>query len=298
MIFSHHFDFQNEPTLQREYISPPSNPLYGTENQIISVIDSSKSSLLKEFPLKSDWDDMSGQRTRYLSKFPFEESDENFTWALDIKDVLTLIWDAHNQNIIYVKGENYTLVRLRFWIYHTFFPLVLELKQKYHILHVGSVEIEGKPILFSAPSFGGKSTLTDYFIRKGHAMLSDDTIAIDKHGDTYYAIPSYPFYRPYRKVETLGYPVENFVTEPKPLHAIYLLEENEVDAKVEIVEIKGIEKFKAINHSSFIDIYFMKQRRFIFFTEMARHIPVYKVKIPWDLKRLDEVYKAIIAMNT
>jgi len=298
MIFSHHFDFQNEPTLQREYISPPSNPLYGTENQIISVIDSSKSPLLKEFPLKSDWDYMSGQRTRYLSKLPFKESDENFTWALDIKDVLTLIWDAHNQNIIYIKGKNYTTERLCFWIYHTFFPLVLELKQKYHILHVGSVEIEGKPILFSAPSFGGKSTLTDYFIRKGHAMLSDDTMAIDKHGDTYYAIPSYPFYRPYRKVETLGYPVENFVTEPKPLHTIYILEKNEPDAKVEIVEIKGIEKFKAINHSSFVDIYFMKQRRFIFFTEMARHIPVYKVKIPWDLKRLDEVYKAIIAMNT
>ncbi len=129
-------------------------------------------------------------------------------------------------------------------------------------------------------------------------MLSDDSIAIDKHGDTYYAIASYPFHRPYRKVETLGYPAENFVTEPKPLHAIYLLEQNEPDAKVEIVEIKGIEKFKTIKYSSFIDFDFMKQRRFIFFAEMAKHIPVYKVKIPWDMERLDEVYNAIVEMNT
>jgi len=27
---------------------------------------------------------------------------------------------------------------------------------------------------------------------------------------------------------------------------------------------------------------------------MSKHIPVYKVTVPWDLERLDEVYDAII----
>ena len=115
---------------------------------------------------------------------------------------------------------------------------------------------------------------------------------------TYYAIASYPFHRPYRELETLGYPVENFATEPKPLHAVYLLEKSEADAAVEIEELKGIEKFKAFHYSSFIDFSFMKQERFAFFTEMAKHVPVYKVKVPWDLDRLDEVYKAIVAKAT
>ena len=293
MIFSHHFVFQDEPALQQKHSHVPSSSLCYQNNETIQVVESFEYAYLDVFHSKSDWFAISGQEGRYCASTPFEETDEDLPWALDIKDVLTLIWDAEDQKIVYIKGKNYTPERLRFWIYHTFFPLVLELKQKYSILHVGSVEIAGKPVLFSAFSFGGKSTLTDYFIRQGHTMLSDDTIAIAKHEDTYCAIASYPFHRPHREVETLGYPVVNFATEPKPLHAIYILEKSEPGALVEIVEIKGIEKFKAFYNSSFIDFNFMKQRRFVFFTEMAKHIPAYKVKVPWDIKRLGEVYHAI-----
>ena len=297
MIFGHRFDFQSEPLLQKEYSSFPSHPSNYPKNRTIKVLESSKSSLLDEFTLKTAWVSMSGQEARYYSSIPFEEADEDFTWALEIKDVVTLIWDASEKKIIYRKGENYTPKRLQFWIFHTFFPIVLELEHIYRILHVGSVEIKGKPVLFSAFSFGGKSTMTDYFIKKGHTMLSDDSMAIDKRGDAYYAVASYPFHRPYRELETLGYPVENFATEPKPLDAVYLLEKSEPDARVEINELKGIEKFKAFHYSSFIDFSFMKKERFDFFTEVAKHVPVYQVKVPWDLKRLNEVYEKIV-LNT
>ena len=297
MIFGHRFDFQSEPCLQDEYLSFPSQHSFYPDNKTIQIIESSKYSSMEGFPFRTDWVSMSGQEARYYSSIPFEESDEDFTWALEIKDVVTLIWDASEKKIIYNKGANYTPKRLQFWIFHTFFPIVLELEHIYRILHVGSVEIEGKPVLFSAFSFGGKSTLTDYFIKKGHTMLSDDSMAIDKRGDVYYAIASYPYHRPYREVETLGYPVENFATEPKPLHAVYLLEKSEPDVTVEITELKGIEKFKAFHYSSFIDFSFMKKERFDFFTEMAKHVPVYQVNVPWDLERLDEVYEKIV-LNT
>ena len=295
MIFGHSFDFQNEPILQKEFLSFPSDPSYYSENKTICVVESSKSSLLKEFPFKTEWFALSGQETRYHSLLPFEDIDEEFTWALEIKGVVTLIWDASDQKIIYTKGSNYTPQRLRFWIYHTFSPMVLELQRKYRILHVGAVEIEGKPVLFSAFSFGGKSTLIDYFIQKGHTLLSDDSVAIEKREDTYYAIASYPFHRPYREVETLGYPVKNFAIEPKPLHAVYMLVKSEPDAEVKIVELKGIEKFKAFHYSSFVEFSFMKQERFDFFTQMAQQIPMYQVNVPWDLERLHEVYEKIIA---
>lgn len=295
MIFGHSFDFQSEPILQKEFLSFPSDPSYYPGNKMIRVIESSKPSLLKDFTFKTEWFPMSGQETRYYSIDPFEEADEDFTWAFEIKGVVTLIWDATDQKIIYSKSANYTPQRLRFWIYHTFFPMVLELQRKYRILHVGAVEIKGKPVLFSAFSFGGKSTLTDYFIQKGHTLLSDDSLAIEKRGNTYYAIASYPFHRPYREVETLGYPVKNFAVEPKPLHAIYVLAKSELYAEVEIVELKGIDKFKALHYSIFIMCEFMKQERFLFFTEMAKKIPVYEVHYPHDLKRLPEVYEKIVA---
>lgn len=294
MIFGHHFDFQSEPILQEEYNTFSSKPLHYPDNKTIQVIESSKCFSMDDFPLRTDWISMSGQEVRYYSLLPFEKIDENLTWALEIQDVVTLIWEGKDKKIIYHKGGNYTPKRLQFWIFHTFFPIVLELEHIYRILHAGAVEIEGKPVLFSAFSFGGKSTLTDYFIKKGHTMLSDDSVAIDKQGDFYYAVASYPFHRPYRKLETLGYPVTNFSTERKPLHAVYILEKGEPNVSVEITELKGIEKFKAFHHSSFIDFSYMKQERFGFFTEMAKHIPVYKIIIPWDLKRLDEVYEKIV----
>jgi len=246
------------------------------------------------FTLKTDWFPMSGQEARYHSSVPFHQADEAFSWALEIKDVLTLVWDTKKREIHYSKGEQYAPERLRFWVLHTFLPLILELERTYRIMHVGAVEVKGKPILFSAFSFGGKSTLTDYFIQKGYPLLSDDSLGIEKKGDVYYAISSYPFHRPYREVETLGYYVKNFATEPKPLHAVYTLEKAEPDADVNIEELKGIEKFKAFHYSSFINFDFMKKEQFAFFTEMAKHVPVYKITMPWDLNRLEEVYQKIV----
>jgi hypothetical protein len=246
------------------------------------------------FKLKTDYFTLSGQEVRYHSSVPFHETNEAFSWGLEIKNVLTLVWNAKRREIEYSQGREYAPERLRFWVLHTFLPLVLELERSYRIMHVGSVEVEGKPILFSAFSFGGKSTLSNYFIQKGHTLLSDDSLAIDKRENVYYAISSYPFHRPYRQLETLGHKVENFNTQAKPLYAVYTLVKAEPDAKVEIVELKGIEKFKAFHYSSFIDFNFMKKERFTFFTEMAQHVPVYKITIPWDLERLEEVYTAIV----
>ena len=287
IIFNHELIFKNEKVFQNNI----------SEESVTSILIMERADclLFHTFSLKTLWIPMSGQEVRYCSEKLFYMADKDFSWALEIQDVVTLVWDAKVRNILYMKGNNYTPEQLRYWIFHTFFPIVLELERTYRILHVGSVEIEGKPVLFSAFSFGGKSTLTDYFIKKGHTMLSDDSVAIDKRGDAYYAIASYPFHRPYRELETLGDPVENFATEPKPLHAVYSLAKSDPDAEVEIDELKGIEKFKAFHYSAFINFDFMKKERFEFFSEMAKHVPVYQVKVPWDMERLDEVYEKIVS---
>lgn len=291
MIFGHYFDFQSDPSVFKHVLFPIPMDSINT----IQVIEEAEFPCTDIFQQTKEWFSASGQNVRYhVSTSSTEKMNEKYSWAFEIKDVVTLIWDASDKKIIYIKGENYTPERLRFWVFHTFFPIVLEMEHIYRILHVGSVEIDGKPVLFSAFSFGGKSTMTDYFLQQGHPLFSDDSLGIDKREDGYYAVPSYPFHRPYRELETLGYPVENFATEPKPLHAVYLLEKSEPDVIVEIIELKGIEKFKAFHYSTFINFDFMKKERFEFFAEMSKHIPVYKVTVPWNLDRLDELYKAIV----
>jgi len=165
------------------------------------------------------------------------------------------------------------------------------------MLHVGAVEVAGRPIFFSAESFGGKSTLTDYFIQQGHALYSDDSLAIFTQDNTFYTVASYPFHRPYREPETLGYPVENVARQPTPLSAGYVLEAVAADADVSITELEGIEKFKAFHFSGFIDLDFFKAHHFQLRAELAKAVPIYKVSIPWKMERLGEVYTKIIAHN-
>jgi hypothetical protein len=293
MIFGHSFDFKDEPVLNKNSILDVQD---NTASRNIQVLLAKDDTVLKNFSFKSEWIDLSAQKGRQLGVEPILKFKID-SWGLEIKDVLTLVWVSKEKKIFYIKGKNYTARRLRFWIFHTFFPIVLELEEIYNILHVGSVEINKKPVVFSALSFGGKSTLTDYFIQKGHTMLSDDSLGIEKRGKEYYAIASYPYHRPYREPEELGYFTKNFANEPKPLHAVYILKKSSADAVVKIEELKGIEKFKSFYYSSFLNISFMKKNRFDFFTDIAKLVPVYRVVVPWDIERLDEVYNAIIEHN-
>lgn len=290
MIFHYHLEFKDEPSIQ-------SHKQDGVRG-VVSVGEKKQLHEVDYFKHVSAWIMASGIEVRYLSPMDFSKEDHDLSWAMEIKDVVTLFWDKEREEIHYQKQVGYSAKRLQFWVYHTFFPMVLELRGSYHILHAASVEIEGKPVLFTAPSFGGKSTMTDYFIRQGHIMLSDDTLGIKKIDDIYHTISSYPFHRPYRKAEDLGYRVENFSTTSKPVHAVYLLRKSEQNSKINIRKIEGVEKFKVLHHSSFIMLKFMKQERFTFFTQIAKQVPLFEVNYPHDMTKLPEVYEVIVSHST
>lgn len=289
MIYQYHLDFKDEKVLQ----STPDINVRG----VIPVVENDSMNISVICPVVSPWMDASGVEIRYLSPLTFSKEKHDISWGMEIKNIVTLYWSKETNEIFYLKGRNYRPDRLRFWLYHTFFPIVLELRGIYHILHVGSVEINGKPVLFSAPSFGGKSTMTDYFIQQGHTMLCDDALGIEKVGSKYCAVASYPFHRPYRKVEDLGYPVTNFSTQSKELHAVFILNKSETVDQVDIREIKGIEKFKAFHYSAFVMFDFFKEERFAFFTDMAKKVSMHEVTYPHSLDRLPEVYEKIIQVS-
>ena len=163
----------------------------------------------------------------------------------------------------------------------------------YDFLHAGAVEVEGNPILFIAPSMGGKSTMTDYFIKRGHPLISDDKVPTFIADGKFMAVGSHPYHRPYRKFEELGYRVENFTTDFKPIHAFYELEGVEGDADITIEEIKGFEKFDALLPNYLYMFSYLKPKRLKYLSSMLNGIKVFRVQVPWDMERLGEVHDAI-----
>ncbi len=172
-------------------------------------------------------------------------------------------------------------------------PIYLTIENKYELIHAGGVEINKQAVLFIAPSFGGKSTLSNYFIQKQHAMLSDDRVALKEENETIMTVSSYPYHRPYRQTEDLGISVENFIKEKMPLHCIYVLQAVEAKHEINFVLLKGINKFKALQYNFDFNLPLNKANSFQLIAKIAAIVPVYKISIPWDLNRLEEVYQSI-----
>lgn len=288
IIFDYNILFSDEWALNDSNIDK--------SKETITVSESKKCDLSKKFQIRSPWVAMTLRRVRYYSNSRFEVISYGDSWALEIENIVTLLWYGKNK-IKYIKGRKYRASLLQFWVFHTFLPLVLELKRKYRVLHMGGVRIGKKAVLFSALSFGGKSTLVDFFLQQGHDIFSDDTLAISRDDKSYHAIASYPFCRPYRKPEILGNFVTQHVCVPTPISAIYTLKKSDPNAEIIISKLRGIEKFKAFHYSSFVNFDFLKIEHFQFFTKLAKSIPTYQITIPWDLERLEEVYQAIIIHN-
>lgn len=264
------------------------------EKHKLYIKSKNSSWLLTRLSFKTDWLTMSEKKIRYFSEKPFATKCKSISWALEIEETMVLIWDSNRREIYYEELMYYTADKLLFWILHTFLPLVLELDDKYKILHMGSVEVREKAILFSALSYGGKSTLTDYFLKKGHALIGDDTVALEKKNNKYSVISSYPYYRPYREVGTLGFLSENYSLYARELQCIYVLKKVESKESVNIQKICGVKKFKALHLSSYIFFDYMQEERFSFFSRISSLIDVYEISVPWELSRLNEVYEMIL----
>ena len=108
---------------------------------------------------------------------PFDNIQKNQYFSFDVKDVVSFLFKIGTNSIVIKRRQKASDLLVDYWLYHTFLPILLTFENKYYFLHAGAVEIENKSVLFIADSFGGKSTLTDFFIKKNHTMISDDKVA-------------------------------------------------------------------------------------------------------------------------
>jgi len=285
IAFDFNICFNDEPSLD--------DGLYRDTKESISLFKSDDPALFEQLVVKSEYMPLSGREACYGAMQRYSECETGCLWGVDVKDLVQFVWRRGEHSIYYHTEERCTPELLQFWTLHTIIPMMLSLDQTYSILHVGAVTIGDAAIIFSADSFGGKSTLTDYFLRKGHRLLSDDTLGVYEDENRFLAVASYPFHRPFRSAESLGYKVSEVVETPKVIKAVYLLERADAKAAVAISEVQGVEKYKALHFSTFIDFDFLKKSTFSKMSAFVNVTPVYRVTVPWEIVRLEAVYKSI-----
>jgi len=118
---------------------------------------------------------------------------------------------------------------LRYWMLQQILPLFLLLNGSMEFLHgmaVSTLSREGEPsshssscVGFLGESYAGKSTLLNYFLSRGHALVTDDHLALSRQDYTQ-VLPATPFYRPYRAVEDMGVCAAAFSSEPTHLQRV------------------------------------------------------------------------------
>ncbi len=254
-----------------------------------------KEGVLPAFGFYTDYLPHSLQKVRYGALEPFElTKGQGVPWTMDVHDTLQLAWLPEERAFVYEKGRRFSPKLLQFWLYHTFLPLHLQMQEECEILHAGSVEVQGKAVIFTGPSHVGKSTLTDFFVKQGHGLLADDTLGIEPYGGTYRAVASWPFRRPYRQAETLGAFTPRFVTSPLDIAAVFRLVPVPADAPVKVRPCSGIEKFVELHAARFIPLGFLKERHFAFLGAFARTQSVFRIDVPRSLERLGECREAVV----
>lgn len=234
-----------------------------------------------------------GRKVYLYSDRLFDGSEPEQPWCYEVIDVARFYWRGGEEKVYYELDEKGDAALLAFWFVHLLLPLYMTLEKMYDFLHAGAVEVEGKPIMFIAPSMGGKSTMTDFFIKQGHTLVSDDKVPTFIDDGKFMAVGSHPHHRPYRKFEELGYRVDNFATHFKPIHAFYELEGVEGDAKITIEEINGFAKFDTLLPNYLYMFSWLKPERLKYLSKMLNDVRVFHVRVPWDMERLGEVHDAI-----
>ena len=211
-----------------------------------------------------------------------------------VENIVSFYWVNNHEDIKVLLHVNNTEVLVKYWYLHILLPIFYSLNGKYNFLHTGSVLIDKQPILFMAQSFGGKSTITDYFLQKGHTLITDDKLATFDNNGEFMAVPSIPFHRPYRKVEDFGIYVENFATKAYKINIIYQLNKVDADANITFNEVRGLEKFSFLHKGSEMNFGFNMKNHVPYLSKLANKVKLFKIDMPWNLNRQEEVYQSIL----
>ncbi len=241
-----------------------------------------------------------GRQVFLHSNTSFEAYKAGQPFCYEVENVLRFYWRSGEGAIFYTLESQGDKALLAFWFIHLLLPLYYTLENRYHFLHAGAVDVADCRILFIAPSMGGKSTMTDFFLHCGHPLVCDDKLPTFFEDGRFMAASSHPYHRPYRAFETLGQKAASFSAANKPVHCIFTLDPQPVDTTlptplpITISEIHGFDKFKALQPAHLYEFPFLKPRALPYLTTILNSAPIFRLRFPFSLSARAGVHEAIV----
>lgn len=228
----------------------------------------------------------------------------NGALEIDWRDICSFRISIGNSAIRCARGREGGPEHVREWLLHYALPLLLLSENHLQFLHGSAVLIDGRAVGFLAPSGGGKTTLAEYFARRGHGFLTDEKLGFMAREQRFLAVPSTPFYRR-TEANQRWRPVNNFSALPAPLAALYVLSPADGNAKPAVTPLPAPEAAFALARRCEFQLPPRVRERlrlppfqtacFQSCTALAAAVRVNTLVVPHDQARLPEVYDTIVA---
>jgi hypothetical protein len=180
-------------------------------------------------------------------------------------------------------------------------------------LHAGAVEMEGGAVGFLGRSGIGKSSLTASLVGRGHRLVSDDILPVMDEADRLVAVPSFPQVKLLTEAAEMLFEGRTdaspslqkhlvavdqgwgaFAEGPLPLRALYVLHRHEHAQSSSAIEPlpAGQRLTELLGHSFCARVagpLGLAARRFEALGEIARRVPVRRLIVPNNVRRLPEI---------
>jgi hypothetical protein len=188
------------------------------------------------------------------------------------------------------------------------------------LLHASAVDVGGEAILIMGDQGAGKSTTAAAFIRRGYALLADDTAALEIHGDRVRVHPGVPRLRLNAdSAAALGWSVAELapvftchvngrkvsieggasVAAPLPVRAIYLLRSREARRRAPLIEtVPRRTALAELLRNAYGGPYLDPPRRARLFASLSgvnTRVPLLEVRAGDSLDALPQLVDALVA---
>lgn len=185
-------------------------------------------------------------------------------------------------------------------------------------LHASAVALDGLAVAFVGGEGAGKSTTAAAFAREGHAVLSDDVVALQEHESKFLVVPAYPhvclwpesvamlygspdalprFSRDWEKQRlSLGNGEARFASQPLPLAGIYFLGERRAEEAPAVEAVRPQAALLSLVADTFANKILsreMRAREFEVLGRLVNTVPVRRVFPQSDPSRIREFCRVI-----